>query len=280
VRLEHSKTGHPRYVDIAGETVNSKLRLAKYLRLYWEEVGIETDSVEEGRLTIVRPDAWVVKITMLGMKSDDVEQLIAWLGKAKRSAGVRAYAKASQRAARDRFKPQGTGSQAKKHVNIAGGRGASLELSGAYSEARAFIRQLMADRITEEEADEMISVVPRPLVISTQHPLVGLDPGSTSRTMKELLTSACDAVGANDPHLSAQLRAEAKWSSHSLRRAADTEARRSKDITEHGRKPVTASEIDLFFGWHEEELSKDMQIHYSTLSLAERLSQARITCMT
>lgn len=280
VRLEHSKTGHARYVDIAGETVRSKLQLAKYLRLYWEEAGIETDMVEEGNLKIVRPDAWVVKITMLGMTSDDVEQLIAWLGKAERSGGVRAYAKASQRAARDRFKPQGPGSQAKKHVNIAGGRGASTVLGGAYAEARAFIRRLMADRITKEEADEMVAVVPRPLVISTQHPMMGLDPGSTSGTMKELLTAACEAVGANDPHLSAQLRAEAKWTSHSLRRAADTEARRSKDVTDQGRKPVTASEIDLFFGWHEEELSKDMQIHYSTLSLAERLSQARITCMT
>ena len=47
-----------------------------------------------------------------------------------------------------------------------------------------------------------------------------------------------------------------------------------------GREPVTTQDIDLYFGWHEMELSQDMQIHYSTLSLAERIRQARITCMT
>ena len=99
-------------------------------------------------------------------------------------------------------------------------------------------------------------------------------------TMKQLLTLACDQVGVNDPHMSAQQRAVAKWTNHSLRRAADTTARRTKLVTDHGRAIVTTEEIDLYFGWHEEELSKDMQIHYSTLSLLERISQARLTCMT
>jgi hypothetical protein len=110
--------------------------------------------------------------------------------------------------------------------------------------------------------------------------LMGIDPASTTKTMKELLTSACEAVGPADPHLSGQLRSVAKWTNHSLRRSADTEARRSKSVTEHGRTEVTTTEIDLYFGWHEMELSKDMQIHYSTLSLFERIRQARITCLT
>ena len=193
---------------------------------------------------------------------------------------MKAHAKATQRAARDRSKAQGTGSQAKKHVNIAGGRGASEVIRLAYLEARDFVRELMSDRISADEADAMVAVVPAPLLLSTQHMLSGLDPGSTTSTMKDLLTTACESVGAEDPHFSAQLKAEAKWTNHSLRRAADTEARRSKDVTEHGRKPVTTQEIDLYFGWHEMELSKDMQIHYSTLSMAERLQQARITCLT
>ena len=125
----------------------------------------------------------------------------------------------------------------------------------------------------------MASVVPAPLLLSTQHLLMGVAPSSTYETMKELLTSACDEVGASDPYMSAQLRATTKWTNHSLRRAADTIARRTRLITEHGREAVTTEENDLYFGWHEMELSKDMQIHYSTLSLRERIRQARITCL-
>ena len=279
-RLEHSKTGHARYIDIAGETVRSQLRTAACVRSYWQHAGFETDSVKEGHLTIERPDSWVVKVTLLGLTDADLEQLIVWLGKGKRSHGIKRFAKESQRAARDRYKASGVGSQAKKHVNIATGRAASLQIREALPEARGFMVRLMEGRLEPDAAEAMVAVVPRPLVISTQHPLMGLDPGSTSGTMKELLTAACESVGAGDPHLSAQLKVEAKWSNHSLRRAADTEARRSMNVSEHGRKPVTATEIDLYFGWHEQELSKDMQIHYSTLSLVERLNQARITCMT
>jgi hypothetical protein len=125
----------------------------------------------------------------------------------------------------------------------------------------------------------MATVVPAPLMLSTQHMLMGVAPSSTYETMKELLTKACDEVYTQDPYLSAQLRQTSKWSNHSLRRAADTIARRTRLATDHGREAVTKEEIDIYFGWHEAELSKDMQIHYATLSLRERLAQARITCM-
>ena len=67
------------------------------------------------------------------------------------------------------------------------------------------------------------------------------------------------------------------FSNHSLRRCADSQARRDMHNTENGRRPVTKDEIDLTFGWHEMELSKEMQLHYATLSLFSRLDNARIT---
>ena len=49
--------------------------------------------------------------------------------------------------------------------------------------------------------------------------------------------------------------------------------------TSFGRTPVEAWEIDMFFGWNEMEMSKDMQLHYASKSLFDRIMQARITCM-
>ena len=49
--------------------------------------------------------------------------------------------------------------------------------------------------------------------------------------------------------------------------------------TRFGRKEVKPWEIDLLFGWNEAEMEKDMQLHYATMGLWERIQQARITCM-
>ena len=38
-------------------------------------------------------------------------------------------------------------------------------------------------------------------------------------------------------------------------------------------------EIDLLFGWNEAEMELEMQLHYATMGLRERIKQARITCM-
>jgi hypothetical protein len=280
VRLEHSKTGHARYINMAGTTVETKLPIAASMRKYWYAAGIETSIVEEGGLMIERPDFWVVKVTLLGMDQTELETFTTWLMDPNRSSGIQAYAKNSVSYARTRHGATSAGSQAKKHVNIAGGRAGSREVLKALAEVKTFLIRLKLEKLPAEQAADMAAVVPGPLLISTQHALMGLQPSSTYATMKQLLTSACDEVGANDPHMSAQQRAVAKWTNHSMRRTADTTARRTKLVTEHGREIVTTQEIDLYFGWHEEELTKDMQIHYSTFSLQERIRQARLTCMT
>ena len=280
VRLEHSKTGHARYINMAGTTVETKLPIAASMRKYWYAAGIETSIVEEGGLMIERPDFWVVKVTLLGMDQTELETFTTWLMDPNRSSGIQAYAKNSVAYARTRHGATSAGSQAKKHVNIAGGRAGSREVLKALAEVKTFLIRLKLEKLPAEQAADMAAVVPGPLLISTQHALMGLQPSSTYATMKQLLTSACDEVGANDPHMSAQQRAVAKWTNHSMRRTADTTARRTKLVTEHGREIVTTQEIDLYFGWHEEELTKDMQIHYSTFSLQERIRQARLTCMT
>ena len=52
----------------------------------------------------------------------------------------------------------------------------------------------------------------------------------------------------------------------------DTVARRDREKTE-----TTEAEIDIYFGWHEKILLKEMQVHYAKMSLRDRMRQARIT---
>ena len=110
----------------------------------------------------------------------------------------------------------------------------------------------------------------------TWMPLV---PSSTYGTIKEILDKAHVASNRSspDPDFDLQGQLVADFSNHSLRRLADTEARKKMHVTAGGRLPVTAQEIDLWFGWHEMELSKDMQLHYATMDLSSRILQSRIT---
>ena len=42
-------------------------------------------------------------------------------------------------------------------------------------------------------------------------------------------------------------------------------------------REVSEAEIDLFFGWHESILLKEMQRHYEAMGIRARMKQARIT---
>ena len=75
-----------------------------------------------------------------------------------------------------------------------------------------------------------------------------------------------------DPDLELDKGEEPKWSTHSLRRLADTTAMRYRQLT-----GATEAEIDLYFGWHEEILLKSMQVHYASMSIRERMALAKIT---
>ena len=79
---------------------------------------------------------------------------------------------------------------------------------------------------------------------------------------------------ARDKNLDLAPGAEAKWSSHSLRRLADTTATLYQALT-----GVTEAQIDIYFGWNERVLLKAMQRHYASLSIRQRMALAKITGM-
>ena len=62
------------------------------------------------------------------------------------------------------------------------------------------------------------------------------------------------------------------WTTRALRRLADSVARRDRE-----KANVSEAEIDLYFGWHEAILLKEMQRHYEAMSIRSRMKNARIT---
>ena len=162
----------------------------------------------------------------------------------------------------------GKGSQEKRYINVAGGKISDPTL------------KLLEKKLTEMGFHA--SIVKGPLLLATtggRSPRATLMPLSTSSAFaptKELLTAAYEAANADpadrDPDLDLQVGQAPKWSTHSLRRLADTVARRDRELT-----GTTEAEIDVYFGWHERILLKEMQIHYAALNVKERMKQARIT---
>ena len=268
-KLEHSKTGHPRYLNVAGTTQVSNIKVADTLRRYWQAASFATVTEQQAGAEVTRADYWVVRVSLLGVAS--LDSLIAALNEAK-TEEVKKHAKVSISYAKERHKATGVGSQAKKYVNIAGG--------AANSRAVAEAVMLM----NSKGWGAFTSVTPGPLIRSTSGYLVThmpLQTSSTFDTIKQILSASCEAANKveADPHLDLQGRTAPVWTNHSLRRLGDTNARRFMEDTRFGRKVVKPWEIDLLFGWNEAEMEKDMQMHYATMGLWERIQQARITCM-
>ena len=162
----------------------------------------------------------------------------------------------------------GAGSQERRYVNVAASYRADPRLEGVKA---SFVESGFEARIT-----------PGPLLLATTGGLGGklklmpFQPGGASCPVKEILTEAAKRVAAEgvDHDLEVAPDREPKWSSHSLRRLADTVARRHREAM-----GVSEAEIDIYFGWHERMLLKEMQVHYEAMSPRERMLHAKITGM-
>ena len=110
----------------------------------------------------------------------------------------------------------------------------------------------------------------------SNYTLMPLAVGSVGGAIKEVLDGAYEVVMSDpdspDPDIEIRAGKKPKFSTHSLRRLANTTARRYREETKTG-----TDEIDLYFGWNERVLLKAMQVHYAKLSIRERMATARIT---
>ena len=272
--LEHSKTGFGRYLDMAGVTVGSKVNAGKIMRDYWEEAGFTVRTYMQQGVKVSRPDHWVVRVSLLGLHVGhaSLEKLVAMVYRNGRRC-TRPYARTIEVEARARAAISGVGLQKRKYINVA---------IGDMSEGNKWM--------LEETRDEMVAagftaeIMPGPLLIATtggRYPKMKTMPlavGSTFKPTKELLVMAHEKANADpmdpDPDLELAPGEVPKWSTHSLRRLADTVARRYRKEME-----VTEAQIDIYFGWQERLLKKAMQVHYEGLSLLARMALAKITGM-
>jgi hypothetical protein len=128
------------------------------------------------------------------------------------------------------------------------------------------------------------TLVPGPMMLATTggrsaaRTLMPLSTATTFAPTKGLLEEACKKAGANgadpDPDLDVRAGEEPRWTTHSLRRLADTTAQRYREVT-----GTSDAEIDIFFGWNERVLLKSMQKHYSSLNTRELMALAKVTGM-
>jgi hypothetical protein len=264
--LEHSKTGYSRYFDITGCTVNSKLECAKILQDYWRLAGMKVTTTMQAGVKVTRPDFWVVRVNLLGLDATrgDVERLKrALLGSKSPLTKREVKSKVA-----DMLRRHSAKGADKKFINVASGARDEPELLRALTELTTLGFEAQ--------------IVPGPLLIATTGGKQGklkdmpLSVTSTFAPTKELLTKAWELVDKRgvDPDLDLEPGKEPKWTTHALRRLADTIARRYME-----EMNVTAADIDIFMGWSEKVLKKAMQIHYASLSIRERMSRARITGM-
>jgi hypothetical protein len=265
-RLEHSKTGFARSLVMASKTETTGIEVANVFVGYWREAGMRLVTSVQAGVRVTRPDFWVVRVSLLGLDEAGMLRMTRALS----TCGVeqvRRHAGTSARYIKLRYPSTNL---AKKYVNIAGGGGADADVRAAlgWAQAQGF------------EA----SLVPGPMLLATtggKRPVRTLMPLSTASTFaptKELLVRAAaraDGVaGDPDPDLDVREGRGAKWSTHSLRRLADTTARRYREVT-----GSSEAEIDIFFGWNERVLLKAMQLHYASMSTRELMALAKVTGM-
>ena len=270
-KLEHSKTGFSRYLDMAGETLTSQIEVANFFLDYWKRAGFKVNTTMQAGIRVQRPDFWVLRVSMLGMNEARMEKLV----QSARRCGIGPieYGMSklgTEKYIRTRYAARGASSQLKKYVNLMGGASDNADLRHGLSLFRSMGFEA--------------SLTPGPLLLATsggRYAKVTAMPLATSSAFgptKELLTRAHEKATADpadpDPDLDLRPGDLPKWTTHSLRRMANTSAQRFKEITE-----VTSDEIDIFFGWQERVLLKAMQVHYAQMTIRERMNKAKITCM-
>ena len=267
--LEHSKTGFARYLDMAGTTGTSHVEVAKIFMDYFKVSNFTLLTTTQAGVRVLRPDFWVVRVSLLGLGDGEFDRLMSWL-RMSREYSVTQYSASTESDARRRLVARGAQSQEKKYINVASGDSKDKSLP------------LICEELTKMGFHA--TVMPGPLLLATtggKNPKLKSMPLAVSSTFaptKELLEKAYSKLKTNildpDTDLDLDARREPRWTTHSLRRLADTTARRYMSML-----GFTEAQVDIYFGWSEKILLKAMQLHYASLSIRERMKLAGITGM-
>ena len=264
--LEHSKTGYGRYLDMAGTTRTTKIECAKIMKDYWKAAGFATTTSYQAGVKVTRPDVWVLRVSFLGMAQETFDRLMSIIKKSGHIC-VAKYASTTIADSKLRYKASGVGSQAKKHMNVAMGP--------------SDMPSLLAFKAELDQLGFEAAWLPAPLLLASSGgkfpklKTTGLGVKTAADHLKacvKLAHLSANANGKMDRDLDVEAGHAPKWSSHSLRRLADTVAKRYQS-----QSGVTDEMIDLYFGWNEKILLKAMQTHYRGMSIRERMKSALVT---
>ena len=128
-----------------------------------------------------------------------------------------------------------------------------------------------------------INLVPAPLLRATHRagallmpmPLTYDAAHASAKTIFEAAFDAANPPGDRDPEFDLQGHASPRWGQHSWRRFGDKTARDDKERLSSLK--IDKIDIDLYCGWDQHELSKDMQLHYAGQQRSYRVRRRAIT---
>lgn len=262
-RLEHTKTHRVRWINTVGLTEQARMPVARFLLDYVQAADMQLVRSREGQHDVLRPDFWVIRVSLLGFPSDGLKRLEAALRRSKVKE-VAALAASSMGYARARAKLK-HGVEEKAYVNVAGGPAGSETL-----------RQVMKEMETAG-LGSYARLAQGPLLRATsgrRMTCMPLSPDSTYAALHKAMDMAFAEANADpedpDPELDLGGASRPKWTNHSWRRFADRVARST--MAETG---ATEMDIDRFFGWREHFYEKLMQVHYA--GREDRVKRANVT---
>ena len=134
--LEHSKTGFGRFLDIAGVTQSTGIECAEALRRYWRETGVRLTTSQQAGMRVTRPDAWVLRVSLLGLTAEAFETLRGCMRRSTHTC-VQNYTKSTLPDMETRMKSTGAGSQDKKYMNVAMGSSVDPGMAAFVAELKA-----------------------------------------------------------------------------------------------------------------------------------------------
>ena len=119
-KLEHSKTGYSRYLNMAAVTATSGLPVADTIMAYCKAAGFKMITSVQAGVRVITPDFWVARVSLLGLNEQGLNRLLNVLSKDK-SLSVFRHLESTKTEARRRYAATGSESQTKKYINVASG---------------------------------------------------------------------------------------------------------------------------------------------------------------
>ena len=264
-RIEHSKTKFERFVTILGTTKGEvALPTACFVRDYWRESGVPMrPTIVEGGYRVERPDYQVVRVSLLGMSQQRVEELCVAC-ELSGVAAVRAQAASTRKYAFERF--AAVTSMDKKYVNVFGGAADDPGMG-------MIARDLAMAGFASDTPQAPVSRVAGPLVratakagkMCTYMPVGTQTASEMSKLLLLAFALAKSSLDGPDPQMDLEGREAPVFGEHSNRRLANTVARRTMEQT-----GASEMDIDLTLGWQERMYTSRMSIHYEQRFTRER----------